>query len=129
VLRATLIGTPLMLGPIIPLLLLIGVPAVGFGWLVAGVGEATILILSARKHVEFNIKNGLLPPTVAAIGAATAGWFVSSTVGVTLVGGLSGGLVAIASYLAALWVWHRSSLLDSVHLSVRGMRHALGWSG
>jgi O-antigen/teichoic acid export membrane protein len=129
VLRATLIGTPLMIGTIIPLLLWIGVPAVGFGWLAAGVGEATILILSARKHVEFSLIDGLLPPTVVGIGAAAAGWFVSSTVGATIVGGLSGGLVAVAAYLAALWVWHRSSLLDSVHLSVRGMRHALGRSG
>lgn len=126
VLRATLIGTPIMAVVMIPLLAVIGVPAVGFGWLAAGVGEAVVLIVSARRHAEFSIRPGLVPPTCAAVVAAAAGWLLATEVGTTLLGGLVGGLSAAVVYLVALWLWHRSSLLDSVQLSVRGLRHALG---
>jgi O-antigen/teichoic acid export membrane protein len=125
VLRASLVGTPLMFGAIVPLFMVIGVPAVGFGWLAAGVGEATVLILTARRHVEFSIRPGLIRPTVVAVGAAATGWVVASDVGISIVGGLMGALVAAGAYLAALWLWHRSSLLDSFHLSRRGLQHAL----
>ena len=128
VLRASLIGTPLMFAAMIPLFMLIGISAVGFGWLAAGVGEATVLILTARKHADFSIMTGLIRPTIVAVGAATAGWIVTSEVGISIVGGCAGGLFAAGAYLAALWLWQRSSLLDSLHLSRRGMRHAFARS-
>ena len=126
VLRATLVGIPLMAGVMIPLLMVIGVPAVGFGWLASGVGEATVLILSARKYTEFRIKARLIPPTLFAAVGAAMGWLVASEIGATVVGGLAGALFAAVVYLLALWVWHRSYLLDSVHLSIRGLRGAVG---
>ena len=125
VLRATLAGIPLLAAVMIPLLFVIGVPAVGFGWLASGVGEATVLILAARKHAEFSITPRLIPPTIAAAIGASIGWFVASEVGPTLVGGLVGGLLAAAVYLLGLLMWHRSYLLDSVRLSIRGLRGAL----
>ncbi len=121
VLRATLVGIPLMAAVMIPLLMVIGVPAVGFGWLASGVGEATVLILSARKHATFALKRRLIPPTIFAILAASLGWAVSSELGTTVVAGLAGGLAATATYLVALWIWHRSYLVDSLQLSVRGL--------
>ena len=125
VLRATLAGLPLMAVVMIPLLIVIGVPAVGFGWLASGVGEATVLILSARKHADFKIKPRLIPPTIFAVLAASMGWLVTTEVGTTVMGGLVGAVFAALVYLLALWIWHRSYLLDSVHLSVRGLRGAL----
>jgi O-antigen/teichoic acid export membrane protein len=125
VLRATLVGIPLMAAVMIPLLLLIGVPAVGFGWLASGVGEATVLILCARKHAAFNIKPRLVPPAILAALGASMGWLVATELGPTVLGGVAGGLFAAAVYLLALWLWHRSYLLDSVHLSIRGLRAAL----
>ena len=53
VLRSTLVGFPLMFAVMIPLLMVIGVPAVGYGWLAWGIGEGTVLVLSARKHIQF----------------------------------------------------------------------------
>jgi cytochrome c oxidase assembly factor CtaG len=125
VLRATLVGIPLMAAVMIPLLLVIGVPAVGFGWLASGLGEATVLILAARKTVQFSIRSRLIPPTVFAVVSAALGWGVSSEVGATVIGGLAGGLVATGVYILALWIWHRSYLLDSMRLGARGFRHAL----
>jgi O-antigen/teichoic acid export membrane protein len=129
VLRASLVGTPLLFAALIPLFMLVGISAVGFGWIAAGIGEATVLILAARKHAEFSITHGLIRPTVVAVGAATVGWLLASTVGVAIVGGLLGAFFAAAAYLGALWLWQRSSLLDTLHLSLRGMRHAFARSG
>jgi O-antigen/teichoic acid export membrane protein len=128
VLRASLAGTAMLAAALIPLLLAIGVPAVGFGWIAGGLGEATILVLAARKHTQFHLVPGLVPPTAAAVAAAACGWLVASRLGASLSGGCAGALVAAAVYLTALWCWHRSSLLDSFHLSVRGLRHALARS-
>jgi len=128
VLRATLVGLPLMAVVMIPLLMTIGVSAVGFGWLAFGVGEGTVLIRSARKHAEFRIKPGLVPPAIFAVVGAAAGWLVSSAVGTTVLGGAVGGLVATAVYLLALWIWHRSTLLDVLQLGLRGLRQAFGAS-
>ena len=125
VLRATLAGIPLMAAVMIPLLLVIGVPAVGFGWMASGVGEATVLIIYARRHAEFRIKPRLIPPTVFAGLGAAMGWVTASAVGTTVIGGVAGGVAAAAVYLLSLWLWHRSYLLDSVHLSIRGLRSAL----
>jgi O-antigen/teichoic acid export membrane protein len=125
VLRSTLVGIPLMAAVMIPLLPVIGVPAVGFGWLASGVGEATVLILTARRHAEFRIRSRLIPPTIFAGVGALLGWLVASEVGATVAGGLVGALFAAAVYLLALWMWHRAYLLDSVHLSVRGLRTVL----
>ncbi len=129
VLRATLAGIPLMVVVLVPLLLVIGVPAVGFGWMASGVGEATVLILYARKHAEFKIKSRLLPPTILAGLGASMGWPVASAIGATVLGGLVGGLLASAVYLVGLWLWHRSYLFDSVRLSMRGLRAALKGPG
>jgi hypothetical protein len=110
-----------MAAVMIPLLMVIGVPAVGFGWLASGVGEAIVLITSARKYVNFTIGRRLIAPTIFAVVSASLGWAVSSEIGTTVVGGLVGGLAATAVYLVALWIWHRSYLVDSFQLSVRGL--------
>ena len=125
VLRAALVGIPLMAAVLIPLLLVIGAPAVGFGWMAAGAGEAFVLIAAARRHAEFRITPALLPPTVFAVIAGTLGWLAATAVGVTLLGGLVGGLCAAAVYLATLAVWHRTHLVDTFQLSVRGLRDAV----
>ncbi len=94
VLRSTLVGFPLMFAVMIPLLMVIGVPAVGYGWLAWGIGEGTVLVLSARKHIQFRIRPSLMRPTIFAVAGASLGWLVASKVGTTVVGGLAGALFA-----------------------------------
>ena len=124
VLASTLAGIPFMAVVMIPLLKVIGVPAVGYGWLAAGVVESAVLILSARKRVVICLRPRLVPPTLCAVVGASIGWLVSREVGATAVGGLAGGLSAAAIYLLGLWLFHRSYLVDSVRLSARGVRAA-----
>jgi len=82
-----------------------------------------VLILRARKHAEFSPR--LVPPTLFAAAGASIGWFVSSEMGTTAIGGLSGALLAGVVYLLALWIWRRSHLLDSFRLSARGIREVV----
>jgi O-antigen/teichoic acid export membrane protein len=125
VLRSTLIAFPLMFVVMLPLLPEIGAAAVGYGWIAWGIGEGTVLVVSARKHADFRIGPSLLPPTLCAVAGASLGWFVADKVGMTVAGGLAGALLAFAVYLLSLWVVHRSCLLDAIRLSVRGARHVL----
>jgi hypothetical protein len=125
VLRATLVGIPLMFAVMIPLLLVIGVPAVGFGWLASGVGEATVLILTARKYVVFRTWSLLVPPTVFATIAAAAGWMLSAESDDTVLAGLGGAVLAGVVYLVALLAFHRTHLVDCLRLFMRGTRNMM----
>jgi polysaccharide transporter, PST family len=125
VLRATLVGIPMMFAVMIPLLFVIGVPAVGFGWLASGVGEAAVLILTARKFVVFRTWSLVVPPTIFATLAASAGWTLSAQSDDTVLGGLAGALLAVAVYLLALLAFHRPHLVDCLRLFMRGARNML----
>ena len=125
VLRATVASILTMGVVMIPLLAVIGVPAVGFGWLASGVAEATILIMCARKHAQFTIAPRMIPPTMLAVLAASAGWLVSREAGDTAIAGLAGALTGVVLYLALLWISHRNYLLDSIRLSARGLQGVL----
>ena len=117
VLRATLVGLPLMAAVMLPLLPVIGAPAVGFGWLASAVGEATVLIRSARKHCDFRIAPGLVTPTVCATVGSTLGWIVAEH-------GRRAGLAEVCSRSAStrscLPAFHRKQLVDTVYLATRG---------
>jgi len=126
VLRATLVGIPMMFAVMIPLLFVIGVPAVGFGWLASGVGEAAVLILTARKFVVFRTWSLVVPPTIFATLAASAGWTLSAQSDDTVLGGLAGALLAGAVYLLALLAFHRTHLVDCLRLFMRGARSMFG---
>ena len=84
-----------------------------------------MVALCARKHAEFNVARQLISPTTFAVLGAGAGWLVATTLGTTVVGGLAGGLFALVVYLMALWLCHKSYLLDGVQLSLRGLHGAL----
>ncbi len=122
VLRATLVGLPLMAAVMLPLLPVIGAPAVGFGWLASAAGEAIVLIRSARKHCDFKVAPGLAAPTACATVGATLGWIVVEHGHTTAAAGLVGGLLAVGVYTLLLAAFHRSQLVDTVHLAARGLR-------
>ena len=113
---------------LLSLLPVIGVAAVGFGWIAIGTVESVIYIRAARKRVRFAIVPQLAPPAISAAIAAFGGWIAASTVGVPLLATVIGGGTAILLYVAALSAWRWSQLLDTVHLVSRGMRGALSTS-
>ena len=84
-----------------------------------------MVALCARKHAEFNGARQLISPTTFVLFGAGAGRLVATTLGITVVEGLAGGLSALVVYLMALWLSHKSYLLDSVQLSLRRLNGAL----
>ena len=126
VLRATIAGVVMTALVMVPLLVLIGVPAVGFSWLAGGVGEAVVLITCARKHAQFTILARLVPPSMVAVVAGCVGWYVSRWAGDTVIAGLAGALTGVGVYVVSLWISHRGYLLDSIRLSTRGLQGAIG---
>ncbi len=125
VLKATLVGIPLMAAVALPLLPVIGATAVGVGWLASGTAEVTVLIRSARKHCDFRVVPGLAPPAACATVAATLGWIVVEQRHATAWAGLVGGLFAVVLYVFLLAVVHRSELLDTARLAAHGLRGIL----
>jgi O-antigen/teichoic acid export membrane protein len=125
VLKATLVGIPLMAAVALPLLPVIGATAVGVGWLASGTAEVTVLIRSARKHCDFRVVPGLAPPAACATVAATLGWIVVEQRHATAWAGLVGGLFAVVLYVFLLVVVHRSELLDTARLAAHGLRGIL----
>ena len=128
VLRATVVGLPFLAVVLFSLLPVIGVAAVGFGWIAIGTVESVIYIRAARKRVRFAIAPQLAPPALSAAIAAFGGWIAASTVGVPLLAVVIGGGTASLLYVAALSAWRWRQLLDTVHLVSRGMRGALSTS-
>jgi O-antigen/teichoic acid export membrane protein len=128
VLRATVVGLPVLAVVLLSLLPVIGVAAVGFGWIAIGTVESVIYIRAARKRVRIAIARPLAPPALSAAIAAFGGWIAASTVGVPLLATVIGGGTAILLYVAALSAWRGRQLLDTVHLVSRGMRGALSTS-
>jgi O-antigen/teichoic acid export membrane protein len=120
--RAALITIPLIAVVMLPLLPEIGATAAGISWLVTGVVEGAVVFAGARKHLEISILGGLGPPVVAAVCAGALGWIVGWWIGPRLGGALAAGALAELAYVAALWLWRRSDLLDVVALSSRGVR-------
>ena len=124
VLRSTLVGFPLMFAVMIPLLLVIGAAAVGYGWLAWGIGEGTVLVLSARKHATSG--SALVScRRPSALSRSFAG--LARRVEGRDHGGRRAGRSAICGWRLSLRPlgMHRTYLLDSIHLSIRGLREVL----
>ena len=124
VLRATLAGIACFAIPLVLLLPVIGVAAVGVAWLPCGWAESVVLIRAARRRVSVPIARPLAPPAVSAAIAGLIGWVAASTFGSPLAALVVGAGVAWLVYFAALAAWRRRQLLDTVSLVSRGMRGA-----
>lgn len=127
-LRSALFGIPVMAAVMLPLLPVVGVVAVGYGWLAAGFVETAALVIGARKHVRISIASRLAPPVAFAVLAALAGALVARAIESHLLGAVAGALLAVVVYLAGLWLAHRRHLDDAIELASRGVRGAISRS-
>ena len=88
-LRATLYGIPAMAVVLLPLLPVIGVVAVGIGFVANALVECVMFVRSARRTVTFRIGSRLGVPVLFATISATCGWLVAWRIGPDLSGALS----------------------------------------
>ena len=108
-----------------PLLPILGVQAIGIGWMAASIGEAIVLGVRTRRHVRVGYARALGLPAAVGAAAATAGWLTASQLGPTLISAAAGALVAGVLYVVALAVLRGALLRDALRLTTRSL-FALG---
>jgi O-antigen/teichoic acid export membrane protein len=109
----------------IPLLPSLGAPAVGVGWVPAGIVMAAIAGRRAAELTGAAIARNAALPTAAAVLAGAAGWALAAPRPETLVWGAAGALTAECVLLAALALTKRSLLVDTYALGARAVRSSL----
>lgn len=105
----------------LPLLHVLGVRAVGLGWLVASIVEAAVLARSTRQHIPIEVMSALAMPAALASIGALAGWMTSTSLGPTFVSAVAGAVVAGALYLAGILALRRRALFDTLLLTRRAV--------
>jgi len=125
VLRASVLATTVTFGVTLSLLSVMGVEAVGFGLLAAGIVESFLLVTTTKRTTAVKFIPLLSWPTLTAVVAATVGWTVSVEGGETWQSGILGGLVATGLYVGILFLTNRDVLLRTLAFSGSALRQSL----
>jgi len=124
-LRATLLGIPSWCGVTFVLLPVLGVTAVGCGWLVSSSVESLVLARSVSSRTRARIWTPLLAPVVIASCATTIGWLITASAGSSLADAVLGGVAAECLYLTLLALFRRHLLSEVVATTIRAIRASL----
>ena len=104
-----------------PLLHVVGVQAVGIGWLVGSLLEAAVLARATRRHLPIKVMRHLALPAALAFVAGLTGWLVSTYLGPTLISTLAGAAAAATIYVLPIAAVRRSILIDTISLTRRAV--------
>jgi O-antigen/teichoic acid export membrane protein len=124
VLRAEIVQAATWFGVTLPLLPLIGLRALGLGWLVSALVQAVILGHATLRWTRVDLVRPLVAPALIGIVSAALGWEVTTRGGADLVSGLGGGVCAVILFLAGLALFHRSLLQDTARFVMTSVRAA-----
>jgi O-antigen/teichoic acid export membrane protein len=125
VLRSSIYQAIVWFAVSLPLLPVIGVSAIGVGWLASSLVEAAVLARATRRWTTTRLVRPLAIPVMAGIVSAGAGFVVSRRGGNDLVSGLLGGISAGVAFLVILALVHRSMLLRTYRFILSSMRAAM----
>ena len=125
VLRSQIYYGVALIAVIAALLPVIGIAAVGVGWVAGSLVEAHVVTRQTRRLNGARVGAQLWRPIVAAAVGGSVGWFIASSAGSPLLGGLVGGALAAAVTFAAMFVLARSALLDFIRAGSESIHHAL----
>jgi polysaccharide transporter, PST family len=126
VLRSAILRVVTMLVVALSLLPLIGVVAMGLGYVAAAIVEAVVLGNAAAKALDVRLGRTLLPCCLSAIVAGAAGMGLTAALGVTVASGLLGGVVSFTLFSGALWALSHDALMDAVRLLRQLFKRRLG---
>jgi polysaccharide transporter, PST family len=104
------------------LLPVVGVAALGIGWLAASLVETAVLGRAAAARTGAEVLTPLFVPVLAGTGAATAGWLAARAGGDTLASAALGATLPAGLYFVVLWLGGRRALSDTVALAGRAVR-------
>ena len=105
-----------------PLLSLLGVQALGVGWMAASIVETVVLARRTRRHVPIRVLRHLALPAALGGVAGTAGWTAASNLGPTVTSTAAGALVAAAIYGLGMIIVQRSLVVDTLALGRQSLR-------
>lgn len=103
----------------------LGAPAVGVGWVPAGIVIAAIVGARTARLTGAAILRSMLVPASVAIAAGAAGWTLAAAGPDTLVAGAAGVVVGEAVLIAGLALTRRALLGDTYALVARAVRTSL----
>ncbi len=128
-LRATALEAVVWLGVALPLLPIIGIAAVGLGWLVSAFAESVVLWRGTRRQSNVCPIPPVLAPVLVGTLSGTAGWLVAYLGGANLVSGIFGGLIAVLFMQLSLLLFRRTLLFETYGFALRSVRAATSRSG
>jgi O-antigen/teichoic acid export membrane protein len=99
-----------------PLLPVVGAPAVGLGWIPAGLVMSAIVGHRTAQLTGAAVVRSVALPSVIAAAAGAAGWELAASGGETVARGAAGLVLAEALLFAGLWVARRSLLASTGNL-------------
>lgn len=103
------------------LLPLLGVAAIGVGYLAASVTEACIFVSVVHRRAGARLVPALLPPLLIAVAASSAGWLVTAAQEPTIAAAVGGALLGAALYGTAMVILQRAAVVELVGLSRRAL--------
>jgi O-antigen/teichoic acid export membrane protein len=103
----------------------LGVTALGVGWLAAAVVDAVVLGRGARRKADIRLARLLLIPAGVASASAAVGWIVSSSAETTMTSALVGAGLSELLYVCGLLLLSRPSLAEMFSVTGRAIRASL----
>jgi len=113
-LRAAVLHTATWLGLTLPLLPLVGVEAVAYGWLASSIVDAIVLGRGAARHVAIRFGPALVAPTVVALLSGAIAWLTASSIAPSSANLVYVIALSLGLYVGGLLLVRRSVLVEMV---------------
>ena len=126
VLRATTLQTIALFAATLPLVLALGLPGIGLGFIAASVVETYVLRRAILQSAQVDPVRPILAPVAAFVVSAAAGWLVSDLGGADLVSGFGGGACSVFLFVAFLTILRRKLLFRTFRFAFASVRAAVG---
>jgi hypothetical protein len=110
---ATVASSVVWFGLALPLLHSLGPRAIGIGWVASGVVYAGILWRATSTRNGAAIAERFVVPTVIALGATVASWFIADAAPTNLLAAAAGMVAGEAILLLGLAALSRTALVDT----------------
>jgi O-antigen/teichoic acid export membrane protein len=125
-LMGVLVSIPAWGLAMLPTLPIVGVAAVGLGWLAANMAETAVLARGAKRHAGADVLSPVVRPTLVAVMAAGAGWLLAVSSAPTFAVGLGAALAALLLYVGGLKLLCSLQLRELRRIAIRVLRATLG---
>ena len=122
VLRSAVLQAIAWFAVTLPLLDVVGVSAVGLGWIASALVESFVLVRATRRRIPVRLVGVVLVPVAIGTVAAIPGWLIANSDGAGLIAGIAGGVLAVCLFQLGLLVFRRTQLRETYAFGLRAMR-------